>query len=89
MNTASEKKRSIYVLMTRTGTGPARVIRLFSRMEYNHASISGDAALNQLYSFCRNYTYVPFPASLPEAVNTSVQLSVIRQALSPLNAKAE
>ncbi len=63
MNTASEKKRSIYVLMTRTGTGPAIVIRLFSRMEYNHASISGDAALNQLYSFCRNYTYVPFPAS--------------------------
>lgn len=63
MNTTSEKKRSIYVVVTRTGTGPARAIRLISRMPYSHVSLSGDASLHQLYSFCRNYTYVPLPAS--------------------------
>ena len=63
MNTTSEKKRSIYVVVTRTGIGPARAIRLISRMPYSHVSLSGDASLHQLYSFCRNYTYVPLPAS--------------------------
>lgn len=63
MNTMSNKKRSIYVVMTRTDTGPAKAIRLFSRMPYSHVSLSGDASLHQLYSFCRNYTYIPLPAS--------------------------
>ncbi len=63
MSTSEQKKRSVYIVVTRTGTGPARVIRLFSRMPYTHVSLSGDPSLRQLYSFCRNYTPLPFPAT--------------------------
>ena len=59
----TQKKRSVYVVVTRTGTGPARAIRLISRMPYTHVSLSGDASLHQLYSFCRSYTPLPFPAT--------------------------
>ncbi|MBR4200216.1 MAG: hypothetical protein IKQ91_02930 [Oscillospiraceae bacterium] len=63
MNTSEQKKRSVYVVVTRTGTGPAKAIRLISRMPYTHVSLSGDASLHQLYSFCRNYTRIPLPAT--------------------------
>lgn len=63
MTNQDQKKRSVYVVVTSTGTGPARVIRFFSRMPYSHASLSGDASLHQLYSFCRSYTPLPFPAT--------------------------
>lgn len=64
MNTNTEqKKRSVYVVVTRTGTSVARAIRVFSRMPYSHVSISADASLHQLYSFCRNYKPIPLPAT--------------------------
>ena len=58
-----QKKKSIYVVVTRTGTSVARAIRIFSRMPYSHVSLSRDASLHQLYSFCRNYTRIPLPAT--------------------------
>ena len=58
-----EKKRSVYVVVTRTGTGVARAIRVLSRMPYSHVSLSADASLHELYSFCRNYTRIPLPAT--------------------------
>lgn len=63
MNTSEPKKRSIYVVVTRTGTGVAKAIRVFSRMPYSHVSISADASLHKLYSFCRNYKPFPLPAN--------------------------
>ena len=64
MKTIEEQKnRSIYVVVTRTGTSVARAIRVFSRMPYSHVSLSADASLHQLYSFCRNYRPIPLPAT--------------------------
>lgn len=63
MSSSETKKRSIYVVATRTGTGVAKAIRVISRMPYSHVSISGDASLHQLYSFCRNYKPIPLPAT--------------------------
>ncbi|MBQ6042305.1 MAG: hypothetical protein K5705_15860 [Oscillospiraceae bacterium] len=57
------KNRSVYVVVTRTGTGVARAIRVLSRKQYSHVSLSADASLHQLYSFCRNYTRIPLPAT--------------------------
>ena len=59
----NEKNRSVYVVVTRTGTGVARAIRVLSRMPYSHVSLSADASLHELYSFCRNYTPIPLPAT--------------------------
>lgn len=58
-----KKTRSVYVVVTRTGTGVARAIRVLSRMPYSHVSLSADASLHELYSFCRNYTRIPLPAT--------------------------
>ena len=64
MNTNTEpKNRSVYIVVTRTGTNVARAIRVFSRMPYSHVSLSADASLHQLYSFCRNYKRIPLPAT--------------------------
>ena len=58
-----QKNRSVYVVVTRTDTGVARAIRVLSRMPYSHVSLSADASLHELYSFCRNYTRIPLPAT--------------------------
>ena len=63
MTTITHKKRSVYVVVTRTGTGVAKIIRVISRMPYSHVSLSADPALHELYSFCRNYTRIPLPAT--------------------------
>ena len=64
MNTKTEEKtRPVYVVVTRTGTNVARAIRMFSRMPYSHVSLSADASLHELYSFCRNYKPIPLPAT--------------------------
>jgi len=64
MDSKTERKnRAIYVVATRTGTSVARVIRAFSHMPYSHVSISPDASLHHLYSFCRNYKPIPLPAT--------------------------
>ena len=61
--TLPPKNRSVYVVVTRTGTGVARAIRILSHMPYSHVSLSADASLHELYSFCRNYTRIPLPAT--------------------------
>ena len=57
------KHKSIYVVVTRTGTGVAKAIRVVTKMPYSHVSLSGDASLHELYSFCRNYKPIPLPAT--------------------------
>ncbi|MCL1913295.1 MAG: hypothetical protein FWG10_05320 [Eubacteriaceae bacterium] len=47
----------IYVLLSKTHTGVARLIRLFGKTHYNHAAISLDADLNELYAFARPQHY--------------------------------
>ena len=65
MNNTKEysNNRSVYVVVTSTGTSIARAIRIISRMPYSHVSISAGPSLHTLYSFCRNYSQIPLPAT--------------------------
>ncbi|HBI85909.1 MAG TPA: hypothetical protein DDX71_06440 [Ruminococcus sp.] len=64
MTTATEQKsRSVFVVVTSTGTSVARAIRVLTKMPYSHVSLSSDASLRELYSFSRSFCRVPLPAT--------------------------
>jgi len=50
----------IYVVISRTPTSTGKIVRRFLKEEYNHASISLDKDLSQMYSFCRFSISNPF-----------------------------
>lgn len=52
----------IYIILTYTGTILAKLVKLYTRKEYSHVSISLDAELKQMYSFGRLTAYNPFKA---------------------------
>lgn len=56
--------RYLYVMVSRTDTGFARLIRRFTGCYYNHAAISFDCDLRQLYSFARRAYDLPLSACL-------------------------
>jgi len=47
------KSKNIYVVLSDTGTWFTRLIRLFTKAPFNHASIAFDSDLNEVYSFGR------------------------------------
>ena len=52
--------KSIYLVMSQTGTILSRTIKLISGKNYNHISISLNEDLNYMYSFGRKNPYNPF-----------------------------
>jgi hypothetical protein len=54
----AEKK--VYILLTDTGTIFTKLIKLYTKKPYNHASISFDSELRDVYSFGRKTTGNPF-----------------------------
>ena len=54
--------KKIYVILTQTGTVPARIIKLITKAPYNHTSITSDEELYDIYSFCRKFKKIPLPA---------------------------
>jgi len=46
-------EKYVYVIISRTPTSMGKLIRRFLKGKYNHASISLDENLSQMYSFCR------------------------------------
>ena len=52
----------IYVILTQTGTVPARIIKFITKAPYNHTSITCDEGLYEIYSFCRKFKRTPIPA---------------------------
>ncbi len=56
----SPETRNIYIVLSQTGTFPSRMIRLITRAEFNHASISVKKDLSDMYSFGRLNPYNPF-----------------------------
>ncbi|WP_179298867.1 hypothetical protein [Evansella halocellulosilytica] len=52
--------QNIYILLTDTGTMFTRTIKLFTKEPYNHASISFDSDLDEVYSFGRKTARNPF-----------------------------
>ena len=50
----------IYIVISQTGTILSRILKLITKAEYNHASISLSSDLNTMYSFGRINPYNPF-----------------------------
>jgi len=47
------RKKTIYIVLTNTGSLPTRIIKAYTRAPYNHVSISFSKDLKELYSFGR------------------------------------
>ena len=54
--------KSIYIVVTHTGTWLSRIIKWCTGGNYTHVSLSLDADLKELYSFGRKRPYNPFIA---------------------------
>lgn len=52
--------KQLYIVISQTGTLLSRVLKLLTKAEYNHASISLLPDLNTMYSFGRLNPYNPF-----------------------------
>lgn len=74
MSIESQKdQRYIYVLLSRTHTMPARLIRLFTGEPYSHTSIALDIELKSLYSFARKHIHNPFDCGfINEDIETGI-----------------
>ena len=55
--------KSIYLVMSQTGTVLSRTIKFISGKQYNHVSISLSENLDYMYSFGRKHPYNPFIGS--------------------------
>ncbi|MBR7165814.1 MAG: hypothetical protein IKD18_06000 [Clostridia bacterium] len=53
-------QKKIYLVLTQTSSNLSRVIRLFTRAEFNHISIALSSDLEPMWSFGRKYPYNPF-----------------------------
>ena len=65
--------RRIYVLLSRTHTTPARLIRFLTKEPYSHASIALDVELKELYSFARKHIHNLFDCGfIEEDIETGI-----------------
>lgn len=56
------EKRYLYLVLTRTGTFPSKLIGFVTGKRYTHVSIASDEMLTKMYSFCRDKKESPLPA---------------------------
>ncbi len=56
----NSKDKKIYIVLSSTPSIVARLIRIFTREKYSHASLSLTEDLNWMYSFGRTNPYFPF-----------------------------
>lgn len=52
--------KKIYIILTYTGTILAKIVKIYTKKEYSHVSISLDQDLSKMYSFGRLNPYNPF-----------------------------
>lgn len=52
--------RGIYIVLSHTGTNLSKLIKLFTKDEFSHVSISLDIDAKEMYSFGRLRAYNPF-----------------------------
>ena len=55
-----KSRKKIYIILTYTGTLLSRMIKMYTKAEYSHVSISLEKNLNKMYSFGRLNPYNPF-----------------------------
>lgn len=71
----NEKK--VYIILTDTGTLFTRMIKLYTNKPYNHAAISFDTDLLNVYSFGRKTARNPFVGGF---VNEDIESELFKQA---------
>lgn len=54
--------KTIYVIISKTGTVPAKLIGTFTNASYSHSSLSLNSDFSQMYSFARRKVNNPFIA---------------------------
>ncbi len=54
--------KRIYIVLTYTGTLLSKIVKLYTRKEFSHVSISLDKNLENMYSFGRKNPYLILPA---------------------------
>jgi hypothetical protein len=54
--------KKVYIVLTYTGTLLSRIVKLYTRKEFSHVSISLDENLENMYSFGRENPYLILPA---------------------------
>lgn len=59
MATALDDKQ-IYIVISQTGTILSKILKIITKKEYNHASITTFRDLSYIYSFGRKHPYNPF-----------------------------
>ena len=53
-------EKQVYILLTKTGSLLTKMIKLYTKKPYNHASIAFDRNLSEVYSFGRKTARNPF-----------------------------
>ncbi|HWL12836.1 MAG TPA: hypothetical protein VNQ57_07570 [Ureibacillus sp.] len=71
------ERKKVYLLLTDTGTIFTRMVKLYTRKPYNHASIVFDENLNEVYSFGRKRPRNPFIGGF---VNEDVRQGLFKNA---------
>ena len=65
--------KKIYILLSRTDTIPARIIRTFAKGEFSHVSVSLFPRTDCFYSYARRHVNIPlFAGFISEDIHTKV-----------------
>ncbi|MGI6280082.1 MAG: hypothetical protein ACOYJS_05940 [Acutalibacteraceae bacterium] len=54
------QRKQLYIVVSQTGTALSRILKIITRKEFNHASLSLEEDLRYMYSFGRKNPYNPF-----------------------------
>lgn len=73
MQKLQNNQKYIYILLSRTHTVPARLIRFFTKTPYSHTSLALDLELKEMYSFARRHIYNPFDSGF---VNEDIETGI-------------
>ena len=52
--------KKVFIVLTYSGTWLSKIVKLYTKKEYSHVSISLDENLDEMYSFGRLNPYIPF-----------------------------
>lgn len=66
------KKRSIYILLSDTGTIFTKTIKLYTKEKYNHSSLALHKEFGEIYSFGRKNPVNPFRAGFIDENDTMI-----------------
>lgn len=70
-------EKTVYIILTNTGTLFSKAIGVYTRKDLNHASIAFDEKLNEMYSFGRKNKNNPFVAGF---IRENVSEGLFKQA---------